>query len=349
MCRQRKVGRSRRGAYTLLEVLLAMAIAVLLLAGLYTAMSVQLHHAEAGREVVTQATLARSLLSRIRQDIAGATNLPDASRYRLQNSGGGQSGGGGASGQAGASGGTGATGAAGTTGATGATGAAGTGGATGASGTGTGTGGASSAGGSGSGSGSSATAGLLTAADGSMVNWVYGIQGDSANLNLFISKLPRELMSPSVLLNGTQPDGSPATPVSDLRRVSYWMADASNGLARQEVKVETAQDIAAMAPNVSDDGTGTIKFTPEVRGITFSYFDGTNWNDTWDSTTLGADGITPIGPPRAVAVTIEVAQTTPGGGERVKSYRHVVFIPSANGSTTMQQPAGNTQASGSGS
>jgi hypothetical protein len=130
--------------------------------------------------------------------------------------------------------------------------------------------------------------------------------------------------------------------VGDLRRVSYWMADASNGLARQEVKVETAQNIATMPPNVSDDGTGTIKYTPEVRNINFSYYDGSNWQDTWDSTTLGADGITPIGPPRAVAVTIEVAQPGPDGGERVKSYRHVVFIPSANGATTMQQPAGNT-------
>lgn len=328
MCRQREVGRSRRGGYTLLEVLLAMAIAVLLLAGLYTAMSVQLHHAEAGRDVVTQATLARALLSRIRQDIAGATNMPDASRYRLQ---GAQGGGSGQSGMSGAAGGTGTTGGAGTTGATGASGAGGT----------SGSGGTSSAGGTTTGS---ATPGLLTAADGSMVNWVYGIQGDSANLNLFVSKLPRELMSLSILTNGTQDDGSPALPVGDLRRVSYWMADGNNGLARQEVKVETAQDIAALAPNVVDDGTGTsnIKYTPEVRSINFSYFDGTNWNDTWDSTTLGADGITPVGPPRAVAVTIEVVQPGANGTERLKSYRHVVFIASANGTTVMQQPTGTT-------
>jgi hypothetical protein len=173
-----------------------------------------------------------------------------------------------------------------------------------------------------------------------MVNWVYGIQGDSATLNLFVSRLPRELLSQSVLLTGMQDDGSPALPVSDLRRVSYWLADSTNGLARQEVKVETAQDVANMPPNVSDDGT--IKYIPEVRNITFSYFDGTNWQDTWDSTTLGADGITPIGPPRAVAITIEIARPAPDGGERVKSYRHVVYIPSANGATTMQQPTGNT-------
>src|SRR5579859_3913762 len=161
MCRQREVGRSRRGGYTLLEVLLAMAIAVMLLAALYTAMSVQLHHAEAGRDVVTQATLARSLLSRIRQDIAGATNLPDASRYRLQNAQGGAQGGG--SGQGGTSGATGTTG---TTGATGATGTAGAAGGSSTSGSGTSSSDPSSAG------------SALTAADWTAITWVYGIQGD---------------------------------------------------------------------------------------------------------------------------------------------------------------------------
>ena len=322
MCRQREPGRSRRG-YTLLEVLLAMAIAVLLLGGLYTAMNIQLHHAESGREVVQQATLARALLSRIRQDIAAATNLPDASRYRLQSTQNNSQGGGG-SGQSGAAGNTGTAGNAGGT-STPASGAAG----------GTTTGNSStnnSSTNNNSSTSNPSTTGGLTAADGTMVTWVYGIQGDSATLNLFVSKLP-EVLAAGALTGDMQ-----APLVSDLRRVSYWMADATNGLARQEVKVETAQDIANLPPNVSDDGT--IKYTPEVRNIQFSYFDGTNWQDSWDSTTLGADGLTPIGPPRAVAVQIDVVQ--PRGGEAVKSYRHVVFIPSANGATTMQQPTGNT-------
>jgi hypothetical protein len=95
-----------------------------------------------------------------------------------------------------------------------------------------------------------------------------------------------------------------------------------------------------MPPAVSDEST--VKYTPEVRNVQFSYYDGSNWQDSWDSTTLGADGITPIGPPRAVAVRIDIVQPAPRGGERVKSYRNVVFIPSANGATTMQQPTGTT-------
>src|SRR5207249_7423270 len=44
--------RNRRRGFTLLEVLLAAAIGVLLLAALYIAMEVQLNHARAGREAV---------------------------------------------------------------------------------------------------------------------------------------------------------------------------------------------------------------------------------------------------------------------------------------------------------
>src|SRR5438093_297614 len=43
--------RLARSGYTLLEVLLALSIAVLLLGALYVAMDLQLRHADAGREV----------------------------------------------------------------------------------------------------------------------------------------------------------------------------------------------------------------------------------------------------------------------------------------------------------
>ena len=72
---------NRRVAFTLLEVLLAMAIGVLLLAGLYVALSSQLRHAQIGRDLIEQGTLARSLLSRMTNDISshlGPLNPPPA-------------------------------------------------------------------------------------------------------------------------------------------------------------------------------------------------------------------------------------------------------------------------------
>src|SRR5207249_2263863 len=68
--------RNRRRGFTLLEVLLAAAIGVLLLAALYIAMEVQLNHARAGREAVEHSLLARALLRRMSNDIAPSLGAP---------------------------------------------------------------------------------------------------------------------------------------------------------------------------------------------------------------------------------------------------------------------------------
>jgi hypothetical protein len=165
------------------------------------------------------------------------------------------------------------------------------------------------------------------------VQFNLGVQGDANRLILSISRVPRELNFIPDADNGGQPA------VSDLRRISYWLAgssDAPRGLAWQEVKVVTSDDaMAAVPPDVPDDSFQII--AEEVKSLTFSYFDGTSWQDSWDGTAPGADGSTPLGPPLAVAITIGIA--TPGSGNRspndqpLKTYRHVVAIPTANGAT----------------
>src|SRR2546425_10372295 len=66
---QKNTLRRNRRAFTLLEVLLAAAIGVLLMAALYVAMEVQLDHARAGRDAVEQSLLVRALLRRMSNDI----------------------------------------------------------------------------------------------------------------------------------------------------------------------------------------------------------------------------------------------------------------------------------------
>ncbi|MFL5328032.1 MAG: prepilin-type N-terminal cleavage/methylation domain-containing protein [Gemmataceae bacterium] len=61
-----------RDGFTLLEVLMALAISVLLMAALYVSMDVLLRYAQAGRERVDEAVLARALLQRIRSDVSSA-------------------------------------------------------------------------------------------------------------------------------------------------------------------------------------------------------------------------------------------------------------------------------------
>src|SRR5262249_9164583 len=129
-----------------------------------------------------------------------------------------------------------------------------------------------------------------------------GLQGTSTQLSLYISKVPSEAF-------WNFGSGQPAPVMSDLRRVDYWLARASGapplGLARQELKVVTTQD----ALNIFDPGAVDEKqfvISEDVVGLTFQYFDGTEWWDSWDGTVLQSDGQTPQGPPMAVAITLSV-------------------------------------------
>jgi hypothetical protein len=134
---------------------------------------------------------------------------------------------------------------------------------------------------------------------------------------------------------------------SDLRRIDYWYVyDPDNsGLARQEVVMVTNQDnINNLPPGIADE-TSYI-FAKEVMAVTFEYFDGTTWQSSWDGTVLGTDGVTPLGPPLAIAITISVGRsdvkTTDVSDPSVLTTRHVVHIPTAvvNPSTAPQSSGG---------
>jgi|SRR5690606_379259 len=68
----------------------------------------------------------------------------------------------------------------------------------------------------------------------------------------------------------------------------------------------------------------------EVVNLQFRYFDGVNWNDTWDSAAFNAL-------PRAVEIVLEFEDELPGyagasestGGIRTVPYRLVVALPTS--------------------
>jgi hypothetical protein len=292
-----------RPAYTLLEVLLASAIGVMVMGALYVIVDVQFRHTQSGRTAIEQSTLVRALLTRIGNDISNqaAPVIPPLSSGSGGGSGGGATGaaGGGASPAAGASSSTGA----GTTG-------------------------------TGSTSGGSASSSSSSTAQSSTTNtppFNLGVQGTSNVLILSLTKFPREV---NVAVNALT---TPVLPlVSDERRISYWLAgDAGSplGLARQELKQVTSDDANITPPSVPDEASYVI--AEEVKSLTFQYFDGTSWQDTWDGTQPGADGSTPMGPPLAIAITLGVAEpgNDAGGQPSLKLYRHVVSIMTANGVT----------------
>jgi prepilin-type N-terminal cleavage/methylation domain-containing protein len=304
--------RRRRPGFTLLEVILATTIAVLLLGALYVAVDMQLGYAQMSRDVVEESTLARSVFARMDDDASHVVALCDPARFRPQDT-------------SNASNGQGMNSGSPTGQAAGANQTANTGQST-AQNTGTT-----------SGTGSSTDSGVT-----SNVVLPLGVMGDSETLHLFVSNLPREIYSSGSSFGSN--NGGDVPPVSsDLRRISYWLVgggDSPAGLARQEVPLITSEDALQNLPPGVDDETSFI-IADEVRALSFQYWDGNEWQDSWDSTEMGPDGLTPIGSPLAIGVTIAIAAPrapgSPPGQETVKTYHHLLFVPTANGLTLQTQ------------
>jgi prepilin-type N-terminal cleavage/methylation domain-containing protein len=292
----KRIAKGARQAFTLLEVLLASAIGVLLMAALYVAMDVQLRHAQAGRDLVEQSLLVRALLARMANDIRpslGPALPPSSSSSSMPAAGGSSATAGAASTTAGAS----------------------------------------------SNTSASTTSSTSATSSNNTPSIVLGVQGDSSQLILWVSRVPLDLN-----LAATSQSGQPIS--SDLRRISYWLAggNSSLGLARQEVKLATSDDaLVTMPPDIPDEASLVI--AEEVKSLQFRYFDGTSWQDSWDATSAGPTGA-PLGPPLAIEITLGVAFVSseglaPDATPSVKTYRHVVAIPTANGTTPPPTAGGN--------
>lgn len=289
--------RPARPAFTLLEVLLAAAIGVLLMSALYVAVEVQLRRAQDARDIVEQSTLARALLHRMAADVRPTLAPPLPLTTSSSSSPAATP----------AAGGTGTT--------TPAAGGTTTGGATGTT--------------SPTPPAASSTTPTPTPTTQTGVQINLGVQGDANRLVVTGSMVPREWSM-------TLEEGVTA-PLNDQHRVVYALigdGEMPLGLARQVVRVLTSEDESnALLPDVAEPQRYLI--AEEVKGLTFRYFDGSSWVDSWDSTAPGSDGTTPIGPPPAIEIVIGVLPVgKPNTTASLKYYRHVVAIPTANGTTT---------------
>ena len=283
--------RSRRAAFTLLEMVLAMAIGVLLMLGLYFALDIFFKVTDSGRTNIDQAQVTRAVCAQITADITN--HLPV-----LPNPTSGSS-----SSSSSSSSGTGST-------------------------------------------STGSTSGAMASATTTSGPFPYnlGVQGGTDYCSIYIGRVPRSNFQVDTANSNTSNSQNTQPTDSDLRRIDYWFVsgDADNsGLARQEVVMVTNQDdINNMPPGIADEANYII--AKEVLAVTFEYFDGTTWQSTWDGTAVGSDGVTPVGPPLAIAITISVARsdvkTTDVSDPTVLTTRHVVHIPTAliNPSTAPQ-------------
>jgi prepilin-type N-terminal cleavage/methylation domain-containing protein len=256
----------RRNGFTLLEVLLAMGVSLLLMGALYVAVDVQIRSAQVGRERVDDAVLARSILQRIRADLASALT-PIAADSTSST----------------------ASASADTT--------------------------------TDPSAGSSST---YTMSLDAVTPFNAGIEGEIDRLTMWIARVP------GATRPGSDAEGMPNGP-PDIHRVTYWLA-GDRGLAAQDISRVTADDQSTqLPPDVPDEDAAII--APEVVNLEFWYFDGASWNDSWDGTMVGADGVAPIGPPKAVKIVIEIR----GISGSTRKFEHVVAIQTAN-----SQPSSST-------
>lgn len=163
--------------------------------------------------------------------------------------------------------------------------------------------------------------------------------GTDTSLQVFVTRVPR------FLATGTNTDNATTSGiVSDQKLVFYWLAGAGSGrplgLARYEMTLTTSLDGLPNIIGGSDEAKYVI--APEVVALTFSYYDGTSWNTSWDGSEISdLDGMTPIGPPLAIKINFELAPL-PGKTENTK-FEHVIAIPTANGSTQTTTDQSQTQ------
>ncbi|MBX3443490.1 MAG: prepilin-type N-terminal cleavage/methylation domain-containing protein [Planctomyces sp.] len=327
-----------RRAYTLLEILIALALSLALLSAVYGSLNLYWTMSTAGQNQVVQAQLARSILRRMEVDAGSVMfgqpqTAPDDGQQAASSSSGSRS-----SGSSGGSGGGDADGTGG------AGGAGGTGGAGGAGGTG-------GAGGSGGGSSSSSTSSSDTstttgeAGFNSAMN--VGVIGDATTLMLHVNRPSRGLEYTPL----TAGAGVTAR-ASDLLSVSWFLAAPGAGglqgaVGDRETSLRDSRQVVGlarlegdrMALNFADENSNMSLMAeaaeiiaPEVGALQFRYFDGSAWYDSWDS---GAAGMLPM----AIEVTLGfiVPDDRPNARRQQvndapqigRTIRHVIAIPMA--------------------
>jgi hypothetical protein len=153
-----------------------------------------------------------------------------------------------------------------------------------------------------------------------------GLVGTDRQFTVFASRVPESLVNPEAAA-----DPSLVLP-GDLRRVTYYMASDGSGLCRQERPWVTADGVRnSVDPDYSTEAADLI--APEVKDVTFEYLDAASgeYLPSWDGGAVGADGVTPTGPPRAIRVTFSLEFPGPRGGPTQKQIQQVFPVRAAVG------------------
>jgi hypothetical protein len=275
-----RVIRSKRSAFTLLEMVLALVIAMLLMLALYATLNTQIMSADMGRDVLAEGSVARGILTSVSNDIVNQLGPVDPRGLAAPA----------------------------TTTPAPADPAA---------------------------TPSTTTPSTTTPSSADPVSFNVGIRGDATSLVISSYRVQK----PRAVAAGVTEEK-----ISDLRRVSIWLAksgDSVYGIARHEIKQATAEDVDK-APTDLPNQQDRV-FAKEVFDVKFQYFDGSSWQDEWDgSAPAGEDGLSVVGPPAAIRVTITLRSsmnhTRPEYNEPGSSYQQIIALPTSNNFAASMNP-----------
>lgn len=288
----------RRRGFTLLELLVAIAMSGLLIAAVYSGINLYWQYSTAGRDEVERSQIGRAILRRIEVDLRSLVYHKPAAAQ---------------SGTSGASSSTSST----------ATSAA----------SGSNSSGSSGSTGSSTGSSSQTSDVQITSPETASTTTTSGLFGNATTLMMHISH-PRRDLAYSTLPQNT---GAPASDLAMVAYFVSGSGTGTlqnmlpvQGLARTEGD-RMVMSTAEQQSNLQALAARTEILAPEVIGLRFSYFDGVHWRYDWDSTVMG-------GPPRAVEVLLELAPASASGraagsqlplaqGQSSRIYRLVVALP----------------------
>jgi len=344
--------------FTLLEVILALGLSGLVLVAVAMALDIHLRLVDSNRTGVEEARLARVLLDHIAEDLTNVVQKPiDVEKLVTNVTSQGAAAAGASGGTAGGAATAGTAASAPTAGGT-STGGTSTGG-TSTGGTGTG---GTSTGGTGT-SSTGATGGDSTATGTDTLaapQSAPGLYGTAYELQVDTSRLPRIDEIQGML--ATEGSAVPGV-LSDVKTVSYYvindqvsgagyaaglsqagtgLSQTGTGLVRLEFDRATAAWLAQQGQLVAM--TQDVEpIAPEVAAIEFSYFDGTELLEEWDSSQRG-------GLPVAVEITLYIIparhrndpgwtslRTTLQGSlastQGVLVFRRLVYLPTAQPTT----------------
>ena len=293
----RKPTQSIRYGYSLLELMLALALSAVVAGMLGIVIQNYLVNQTRGRDSVAQAQLARAVLNMIAEDIRTTVRFQPFDTSGLEQMLASDTGGGGAAAAGGQGGGV----------------TAGAGGA--ASGS---TGGGQPSAGSGGGASSTSGGSAASSTTETVAPLPPGIYGSSTSIEIDVSRLPRpDEYFPRI---GDVALGSMGDMPSDIKTVGYYVqspridgvmdpltqltqeqllvgnatvSEPNGGLVRRAVDRAVTQ--YAYEAGQSDQllRTGEL-VAPEVIALEFSYFDGATWQTQWDGSQQGLPHVVKI-------------------------------------------------------